>query len=187
MRVLLTSWAHEPLQEVRFLRSIVESDGVEGELLKGCVLYAPMQLPEHMFKRYLEIAEKVAGPELWKRVVGFRYLLQGKKEGEVQKLVSSEQWINNLVTLGEGRGDKGWTFDVGIDVNRDGEEGLKDVSGMIGEARKRGSNVRFILSEFNTLLFLYPSLTTTRPPLQTPPIHSLSLPSMDIRPRILRI
>ncbi|KAH7390797.1 hypothetical protein DE146DRAFT_143708 [Phaeosphaeria sp. MPI-PUGE-AT-0046c] len=145
-RVLMQSWAHEPLEEIRFLRGIVESGGKEGEMLKGCVLYAPMQLPEHMFNTYLAIAEEAAGPELWKRVVGFRYLLQAKEEGVVEKLVSSEQWIANLVTLGSGRAGRGWTFDVGIDINRDGEGVLQDVAGMIAEVRKRGSNVRFILN-----------------------------------------
>lgn len=205
VRTNMQAWGHEVFEEIRFLRSIVEKGGDEAELLKGVVLYAPMQFPAKVFDMYLSIAEEVAGPGLWERVVGFRYLLQGKKEGEVEKLVSSEEWIGNLITLGEGRGGKGWTFDVGIDINRDGESGLGSVKSMIEEVRKRGSNTRFILSKSDRSLVLVVcdnmvdarakrraisrarqvrlkiTNDSLRPPLQT---SSLLIPltRMDIRP-----
>lgn len=168
----LREWAHQPLEEVRFLRRIVEgaageSDGVsvsvgeeqekekEMSMVKGVVIWAPFHLPSAAFQTYLRIAQEEAGPELWRKVVGFRYLLQGKGEGEVSRLVRSEEWIGNLVALREGLSGRGWSFDVGIDVHRDGWEVLSEVGGMIERVRKeereRGDgkgSVRFVLSEF---------------------------------------
>lgn len=148
----LAQWAREPLEELAFLRRIVEGqthegDGVEGgtgEMLKGCVIWAPFHLSEREFGEYLTIAEKVAGPAVWEKVVGFRYLLQGKKEGEVEKTVKSEEWVRNVVGLGAR-----WAFDVGVDVHRDGEGGLEAVGEMVREVRKLegGEAVRFVLSE----------------------------------------
>jgi hypothetical protein len=160
----LQTWAEEPLEEIRFLKRIVEgqaqeSDGVnpgQGALMKGCVIYAPFHVSPHIFQTYLHIAQEVAGPELWNKVVGFRYLLQGKKEGQVQTLVSSDHWLQNILSLSQGRNGRGWTFDVGVDVNRDGEAGLLAVGDMVREVRKRengtGRSVKFIMSTFP---FLY--------------------------------
>lgn len=159
---VLKAWAHEPLEEIKFLKRIVEGDveegdGIEpgqGEKMKGCVIWAPFHLSPSIFQEWSRIAEEVAGPKLWDgKIVGFRYLLQGKGDGEVARLVSSEDWLENIVSLGRGRGGKGWAFDVGVDINRDGEEGLKAVGGMIKEVRRReevsGSKtpVRFVLSK----------------------------------------
>ncbi|KAH8723153.1 hypothetical protein GQ44DRAFT_685499 [Phaeosphaeriaceae sp. PMI808] len=154
-REKLGIWAAQPLDEVRYLRRLIEGKPEEGdggdqgsELLKGCVVWAPFHLPSTLFKLYLALLKETAGSTLWPCIVGFRYLLQGKGEGEVGRLVSSPNWLGNLVGLGEGRGGKGWVFDVGADVNRDGVQGLEDVVGMIGDVRQRGGGVRFILNHF---------------------------------------
>lgn len=158
----LKEWARAPLQELEFLRRIVEDtphegDGFEkgdGRLLKGAVVWAPFNLSHSAFKIYLAIAESVAGPKLWGKIVGFRYLLQGKEKGEVQKLVGNSDWIENVVSLGDGREGKGWAFDVGVDIHRDGTEPLGAVGEMMQRVRKReaqkggGSQpVRFVLSK----------------------------------------
>ena len=158
----LKEWARAPLQELEFLRRVVEDtpqegDGFEtgeGEMMKGAVVWAPFHLSPSLFNVYLEIAESVAGPRLWERVVGFRYLLQGKEDGEVASLVGSGEWVANVVSLGKGRGWRGWAFDVGVDMNRDGTEPLGAVGGMVREVREReGYNdsgtlpVRFVLSK----------------------------------------
>lgn len=158
----LKEWARAPLQELEFLRRVVEDtpqegDGFEtgeGEMMKGAVVWAPFHLSPSLFNVYLEIAESVAGPRLWERVVGFRYLLQGKEDGEVASLVGSGEWVANVVSLGKGRGGRGWAFDVGVDMNRDGTEPLGAVGGMVREVREReGYNdsgtlpVRFVLSK----------------------------------------
>jgi L-rhamnono-1,4-lactonase len=82
--------------------------------------------------------------------VGFRFLLQGKREGEVGALVGSTAWLENVVALGKGRGGRGWVFDVGVDTHRDGVEGLELVAGMVDEVRRRERGaqhkVRFVIS-----------------------------------------
>ncbi|KAH9863758.1 hypothetical protein J1614_009690 [Plenodomus biglobosus] len=167
----LEIWARQPLEELKFLRRIVEGKCQDGdgfraedaELMKGCVVWAPFQLQQSLFKTYLRIAEEVAGPELWRRIVGFRYLLQGKADGEVKRIVQSEDWIENIASLSSGREGKGWSFDVGVDTHRDGVEPLQAVSEMIQEVRKRekasgsGKAVRFVLNHL------------CKPPLPSPP------------------
>lgn len=164
---VLEDWARAPLEELRFLRRIVEQQAREGdgfeqgdaELMKGTVVWAPFHLSSSLFRAYLAVAEEVAGPRLWEKVVGFRYLLQGKEEGEVEKLVGSDDWVENIVSLGKGRGGKGWAFDVGVDIHRDGSEPLGAVGEMIHRVREReaqnggGSQpVRFVLSKLFTIL-----------------------------------
>ena len=158
----LREWAKVPLEELGFLRRVVEEspqegDGFEkgdGEAMKGAVVWAPFHLSSSLFQAYLAIAEEAAGSKLWERVVGFRYLLQGKEEGEVKKLVSSEEWVDNIAALGKGRGGKGWAFDVGVDIHRDGPEPLGSVGEMILRVREREAKdgkgtqpVRFVLSK----------------------------------------
>lgn len=158
----LKEWARAPLQELEFLRRVVEDtpkegDGFEpgeGELMKGAVVWAPFNLSSSLFDAYLGIAEGVAGPRLWDKVVGFRYLLQGKEEGEVSSLVGDADWVENIVRLSQGRGGKGWAFDVGVDIHRDGTEPLVAVGEMIRKVREREAKiesgnapVRFVLSK----------------------------------------
>jgi len=158
----LRDWARAPLQELEFLRRIVEEQSQEGDgfgkgeggLMKGAVVWAPFNLSHSVFDTYLTIAESVAGPKLWEKVVGFRFLLQGKEDGEVARLVGNDDWIENIVSLGKGRGGKGWVFDVGVDIHRDGTEPLGAVGEMIEKVREReaqvgGGNqpVRFVLSK----------------------------------------
>jgi hypothetical protein len=162
----LRTWAKEPLSEISFLRRIIEGkaheseDGVrsgeEGKM-KGVVLFAPFHLPQPQFKAYLHVARETAGPDLWRMVVGFRYLLQGKGEGVVEALVKREAWVSNILELGKSRSEYGgkeggWVFEVGADVNRDGSSGLQAIVAMIGDVRKRESAelkpVRFVLSKF---------------------------------------
>lgn len=156
-RSILREWAKQPLEELRFLRRIVERTPREGDgfspeqavLLKGCVVWAPFHISPQLFELYLSLAEEVAGAKLWKKVVGFRYLLQGKGEGVVKELVRSEAWVRNICRLGRRRGGKGWAFDVGVDTNRDGVEMLEVVGEMVREVRKRegGGEVRFVISK----------------------------------------
>ena len=162
VRSKVEKWAEKPLEEIKFLRRIVEQrpepgDGFrsdDGALLRGGVIWAPFYLPTQLFQTYLSLAEAVAGPALWSRVVGFRLLLQGKAEGEAKKLIESEAWLDNIVSLRNGREGRGWTFDVGIDTHRDGVERLEEAVSMIEEVRRREESdaqsrgrVRFILSK----------------------------------------
>jgi L-rhamnono-1,4-lactonase len=157
-------WAKEPLEEIRFLRRIVEGkaqegDGVEGDqgsCMKGVVLYAPFHLPSIHFSTYMSIAEEVAGPGLWACVVGFRYLLQGKGEGIVESMLQvneGDRWLDNLRILKMGNAGKGWCFDVGVDTHRDGMGPFEAVLDLIQRLRSweekeysPGRPVRFVLS-----------------------------------------
>ena len=166
----LSEWAKQPLEEIKFLRRIVEEkpeqgDGFEsgdGALLNGAVIWAPFHLPSDIFTTYLHIAEEVAGPKLWDRVVGFRYLLQGKPEGEVKRLVESESWLDNIISIRNGRAGRGRTFDVGVDTHRDGVEQLEYIVDMIVEIRRREASsnggqgpVKFVLSKFVSAFHLH--------------------------------
>lgn len=102
-----------PLKEIRYLRGVVE--GENGYLIKGIVPWAPLDREVKGLKEYLAVAEKEAGPEMWKRVKGFRFLLQGMTDKEKFKaLTDSEEFIEALKELG-GK----WVFDIGVD-SRDG-------------------------------------------------------------------
>ncbi|KZM19065.1 L-rhamnono-1,4-lactonase [Ascochyta rabiei] len=157
----LEKWAKAPLDELRFLRRIVEEsphegDGFErgdGDKMKGAVVWAPFHLAPSLLQSYLAIAESVAGEKLWGRIAGFRYLLQGKEKGEVTKLVGSDDWVKNIAGLGKGRQGKGWAFDVGVDIHRDGPEPLGAVGEMIRRVREQEAEsgaetkpVRFVLN-----------------------------------------
>ncbi|KAG9188390.1 L-rhamnono-1,4-lactonase [Alternaria panax] len=141
----LRSWAKEPLEELRFLARIVEGRPEEGdgfvesgaEKMKGCVIYAPFHCSPRVLNAYLDVAREVAGPKLWQRTKGFRYLLQGKGDGVVARMLqeSEESWIQNLCAL-----------------KQDGEEPMKAVGRLIAGVRqyeeKEGhtNRVKFVLN-----------------------------------------
>lgn len=177
VRKALEDWAKAPIEELKFLRRLVEEEPQEGDgfeqgdgsLMRGAVVWAPFHLPCSLFQTYLTIVEEVAGPKLWEEIVGFRYLLQGKEEGEVRKLISSEDWVENIASLGKGRRGKGWTFDVGVDIHRDGTEPAGAVSDMIQKVREREARnetktlpVRFVLSKFLIIIIDYCRFTIPR-------------------------
>jgi L-rhamnono-1,4-lactonase len=167
-------WAQEPLSELKFLRRIVERCPQDGdgftpenaEKMKGCVVYAPFHLPPRLFNAYMVLAREIAGPELWRRVKGWRYLLQGKGEGVVAKMLEEdeESWVQNLCSLkGLGEGCRAWCFDVGVDNHRDGVGPMEAVGRLIRKIRKREEDeghevrVRFVLSMcLFACLFFFP-------------------------------
>ena len=169
----LRQWAKEPLEEVRFLRRIVERMPEEGDgftvdeagKMMGCVVYAPFHLPPRVFIIYLDLVKEVAGPQLWQKIKGWRYLLQGKGDGVVANMLNEneESWVNNLIGLkGLGDGCQAWCFDVGVDTNRDGTGPMEAVGGLIKAVRAReenegggdGKRVKFVLSTYMIPLFL---------------------------------
>lgn len=133
-RERLVVWAEEPLNELAFLRKIVEGDAQEGDgvppqyvkMLRGCVIWAPFHLPTRLFQLYLYIAENAAGPKLWSLVVGFQYLLQPiPDEEEMRRLIGSDAWQENILHLRQSRDGIGYTFDVGVDAHRAGDDKSK--------------------------------------------------------------
>lgn len=154
----VTNWASEPLEEVKFIRRVVEGTvtedekngfgGGKGSMIKGIVFWAPFNQGVSILEEYLAEAEKLAGKETWRRVKGFRYLLQGiKDEEEFRKLALSDSWIECLRALrSKGRN---YSFDVGVDMRSGGVWQLEAAVEMIEKCNQGlapDKQVTFILS-----------------------------------------
>lgn len=151
----LEAWA-EPLEELRWLRRIVEGTSEEGagftaeqgRLMKGIVAWAPLDRGPDVFEEYVAKAREVAGEKTWGRVKGFRFLLQGiKDEGALRKLVLGEGFVGAMRRFrGEGRD---WSFDVGVDMRGAGVWQLELAAEVIVKVNRgmEKDGVRFILSK----------------------------------------
>ncbi|KAK6438747.1 L-rhamnono-gamma-lactonase [Oleoguttula sp. CCFEE 5521] len=136
----LSTWAAEALKEITFLRYIVSGDyGPEANSkLLGIVLWAPMDQPTPILLAWLKLAEQTAGPDTWKRVKGFRFLLQGlREEANFREVVVEGPFIENLKLLGR----RGFSFDIGVDQHSSGEA-MRSIHAGVEEAEK----VTFILN-----------------------------------------
>ncbi|KAK8162641.1 hypothetical protein BKA80DRAFT_310145 [Phyllosticta citrichinensis] len=121
-----------PLDELAWLRSLVEEDDAGREMLWGLVPWAPFDASPIAFRRYLDAAEKAAGVTAWARVCGWRYLVQGiTDEAVFRRLVGSSGWMENLRECGR----RGWCFDVGVDARSGGLWQLEAVADMIEKVR----------------------------------------------------
>ena len=155
----IAQYAAEPLEEIKFLRRIVEgrSAGREGfdanhsVLLKGIVPWAPLHRPLHDLVWYMTIAKETAGPTTWERVKGFRYLLQGMKNREdFRRLLepASSSFVEHLRFLGT----RNLSFDVGVDQRQGGVWQLEYLAEAIELAHKdvkHEDKTIFILSKQN--------------------------------------
>ncbi|KAK5121331.1 hypothetical protein LTR85_005497 [Meristemomyces frigidus] len=115
----ISTWAKGTLDEILFLRDIVEGRYGErdGGVLLGLVPWAPMDQPTSVLTEYLVLAKDMAGPQAWPRVKGFRFLLQAiVEQPKFEKLTSSTDFIANLKLLGK----RGFSFDVGVDQHSGG-------------------------------------------------------------------
>nr|POE79997.1 l-rhamnono-gamma-lactonase [Quercus suber] len=129
-------WAIGPLEEVAFLRELVET-APDGEMLMGLVPWAPMNQPSAVLERYLDLAEKCAGTKTWKRVKGFRFLLQAILEQEsFEALVLGETFVDNLRLLGE----RGFLFEVGVDQRSGGAWQLEAVARTMRSAQSTAAD-----------------------------------------------
>ena len=129
----VASWAKGPLDEIRFLRRAVEGhyDGLDGKMLLGLVPWAPMDQPTAVLEQYLRLAEEAAGPETWRRVKGFRFLLQFiHDQAKFQDLALGDTFIANLQLLGQ----RGFSFDIGVDQRSGGTWQLSTVAKTISLA-----------------------------------------------------
>jgi len=146
-------WAWGPLKELRYLKRVVEGDS--GGLICGIVPWAPVDRGVDGLKSYLRVAEKEAGEKVWQRVKGFRFLLQGiTRKEEFKSLTDSNDFIEVLREFG----DKGWTFDLGIDQRRVGSWQLEETADIIERAHhgvEKRKKVTFILSMCNCVLNIY--------------------------------
>ncbi|OAL47362.1 hypothetical protein IQ07DRAFT_573327 [Pyrenochaeta sp. DS3sAY3a] len=133
------AYVQQPFEEIKYLRRIVEQNGTlednnpgNSHLLKGIVLWAPLQATPEAFSEYLKEAEREAGPIMWNRVKGFRFLLQSYNDrSALRELVFSENWLQNLIVLGR----QGYTFDITVDTKRRGAWQLEIIAEMIQTLR----------------------------------------------------
>nr|POF17002.1 l-rhamnono-gamma-lactonase [Quercus suber] len=124
-------WAAGPLEEIAFLREMVEHAPERGMLL-GLVPWAPMDQPTAVLERYLDVAEKRAGSQAWKCVKGFRFLLQAiVDQDKFEALVLGETFKANLRLLGE----RGFLFEVGVDQRSGGTRQLEAVAKAMQQAQ----------------------------------------------------
>lgn len=144
----LADWASNPLDEVKFVSKIV--DGGYGQrdsrILLGIVLWAPMNQPPEVLKEWLCLAEEAAGPETWKRVKGFRFLLQAiHDQDEFKQLVLGDDFVANLRLLGQ----RGFSFDIGVDQHSGGPWQLELVHVAMQQAHEGFADeqkVKFIIN-----------------------------------------
>ncbi|KAK3633912.1 L-rhamnono-gamma-lactonase [Elasticomyces elasticus] len=115
----VASWTKGPLDEISFLRNVVEGHygGRDTEMLVALVPWAPMDQPTHILEEYLKLAEERAGSQTWQRVKGFRFLLQFyTDQSKFRVVVLSSNFIANLKLLGK----RGFSFDIGVDQHSAG-------------------------------------------------------------------
>lgn len=132
----ITEWASGPIDEIKFLRAIVESEA-ENEataLLGGIVLWAPMHQPTNVLEAWLRLAEETAGPKTWRRVKGFRFLLQSFTEpAQLREVLEARPWfVRNLRLLGR----RNYIFDVTVDPSTAGVWQLESVAEVLRKAQE---------------------------------------------------
>lgn len=148
----LEQWALQPIEEIRFLRSIVEGEYGERDsaMLQGIVLWAPVDQGLEVFEQWLRHAERVAGEETWSRVKGFRFLLQGiTDEAKFYALVRSTGF--SRVLKAHASNDRKFCFDVGVDQHSGGVWQLEAIADAMERAHDivdTSERVTFILSGF---------------------------------------
>lgn len=131
-------WQH-PLSELRHLRSVVEGDAEESASLLGIVPWAPVDQGARALEEYLSLAEEVAGPRTWRRVKGFRYLVQGMKQrAEFEAVVLGDAFVEGLRLLGR----RGYVFDVGVDQRQGGVWQLEIFLECVRRARRGVPNAQ---------------------------------------------
>lgn len=148
------SWKY-PLQEISYLARIAGGRPRPGEshdaaadaaLCRGIVPWAPVPGGAGVLRSYLAAARRVCerdgGEGVWRRVRGFRYLLQDKPGGTML----GDGFVEGVRFLGR----EGFVFDVGVDQHRRGRAQLEEVVGLVERAHEgvaEAERVVFVLSE----------------------------------------
>lgn len=129
-----SGWKH-PLEEVNWLKRIAlgqpkDGEGHTKEDAKLCLAYipwAPLPSGPQALEKYIGLVEEEAG-DSWKKVRGFRYLLQDKPD----KTCLTDDFIDSLKLMGK----KGLVFDVGINQHDRGRVQLEETVEMIDRAHE---------------------------------------------------
>ncbi|KAL9086917.1 MAG: hypothetical protein Q9165_006923 [Trypethelium subeluteriae] len=176
----LQAWTSKTLEELRWLRRIVEGTPRAGEghdkdssqLLLGIVAWAPINKGPEQFNQYVKLAREVAGPETFSRIKAFRFLLQFIKDEETFREVAlSEHTIQILKSFKKNGND--FAFDVGVDQRSGGTWQLEravEVIEKVHAGEEQDDKVVFVLS-LSTFRYSQdtPSLQPDRSFVQTRP------------------
>lgn len=139
-----------PLMEVEWLKRIAlgtpkEGEGHKAEDKKLCLAiipWAPLPSGAEAMEKYVKAVEKHAG-DSFKKIRGFRYLVQDKPKG----VMLQDKFIEGLKWMGK----KGYVFDLGVDQHSGGKWQLEEAVAMIEKAHDgvpEAEKVTFIISEF---------------------------------------
>ena len=135
----------DALEEVRYLAAIAqaesgaeESDRIGDSRLLGIVPWAPLPAGPTVLAEYVDRALQ-SFPEGQKHLVkGFRYLLQDKPLGTMLR----PEFVESLLWLGE----RGFSFDLGVDARSVGLHQLKEVCELFERIYSGGSRLKVIIN-----------------------------------------
>jgi L-rhamnono-1,4-lactonase len=136
--------------EVEWLKRIALGTPKEGEghkeedkkLCLAIIPWAPLPSGAAAMEKYVSAVEKHAG-ESFKKIRGFRYLVQDKPKG----VMLQDGFIEGLKWMGK----KGYVFDLGVDQHSGGKWQLEEAVAMIEKAHDgvpEAEKVTFIISKF---------------------------------------
>ena len=125
-----------PLKEVAWFARVAtgrpgpgEDFGADtAEKCLALIPWAPVPAGRAALTQYIAKAKEAAGEEAWRKVKGFRYLLQDKPAGTMQ----SDEFLDGVKYLGEN----GYVFEVGVDSHRRGKKQLAEVVELIDRAHE---------------------------------------------------
>jgi L-rhamnono-1,4-lactonase len=129
-------WA-QPLREVEWMARVAGDQpprtgeghaSEDGALVAALVPWAPLPSGATALEQYLEQAQQAAGEACWRRVRGFRYLVQDKPD----RTMLGDGFVEGLRLLGR----RGYTFDLGIDQHGRGRVQLEEAVEMIDRAHE---------------------------------------------------
>lgn len=156
-------WTHV-FEEISFISRIACGTPLEGEghvssdkeLCLAIIPWAPVPLgPEGLELYMVNIQEKTKtdGGDAWEKIKGVRYLLQDKPSGTMLEdgFIQSLRWL----------GQRGLTFDLGVDARRGGLHQLEETVQLAGKLYQYGSQVKLILSKSSVSLALLQSISTS--------------------------
>lgn len=141
--------------EVDWLKRIALGTPKEGEghteedkkLCLAIIPWAPLPSGEEGMVKYVKEVAKRSG-DAFKKVKGFRYLVQDKPKGVMleDKFIESLKWM----------GRKGFVFDLGVDQHSGGKWQLEEAIEMVNKAHEgvdASDRVTIVISRFAPFYF----------------------------------
>jgi len=133
----LSQWAAQPIEEIKFLLAMVEGEygDRDAKTLVALIPWAPMDQGRAVFEEWLELARETAGPKTWKRVRGFRFLLQAiTDQTEFRNLVLGDEFLSILRSFRTE--ERNFVFEVGVSQHEGGVWQLETFAEAIQEVNE---------------------------------------------------